>query len=283
MSLVDLTDYTEAWRCNETAGPLVGVNGTDIPEVNTVPDEASGGAVEDPPGNTAFRKQLIPIGVGSPVHHFRKAFSAGDIFDIRGKVSCTMALWVQLGDPAYPFAFSIHGERLNPGGANGQAFWLTVHDSNNSPRFFMLDGLSAFNSKDVHANSSVAVLPVPAWQFIAGGYDAARNKVFCAWGRQAGEFYYDEADGFAAGFGYDGTGTETGFGQFVTAGGGGPLNLDHAIWWKGRAVSQEGLNFLWNDHSGRALSDLVSDLGGDGSVAHNSHGQGGNAHGDGGN
>lgn len=259
MGKIDLTDYTEAWRANEASGNLLGINGDDIPVVGSVGSVV--GHIEDPPGSLLGRGLLRPIGDAGVDAYFARAFAASDIFDIRGQVSCTMAMWFFL--PATntdgPTGFTIH----NPANANGQALQLVNNHFtvgvNPAPLFLMLDGLSAFNALIVQATDAVSP-PADTWQFNAGGYDAARNKIFHFWGRAAGESYYAEADGFAAGFGYTGAaGCQNSFGQYEGPGGGTNIaqRIDQSIWWKGRALNQAELNFLWNNHAGRALDDLV--------------------------
>lgn len=259
---VDLADYSEAFKCNELAAAtgLQGVYGETIPNAGASNvGVGTDGHVEDPAGIFGNREYLAPIG-DAGTRYFSKAFVASSVWDIRGAVSCTMAYWFKLRSTTNggPFGFSIH----NPSNANGQALWLLsrhmTFGANPAPIMFMLDGLSAFNFKTAQASAAVSP-PLNTWQFNAGGYDAARNKVFHFWGRAAGEYYYTEADGFAAGFGFTGAaGCTVGFGQFNDGNGSiREQKLDHAIWWKGRALTESDLVFLWNDHVGRALDNLT--------------------------
>lgn len=262
MADIDLNDYTEAWRCDETSSSaaLTGVNGIDIPISSLTVGVGTDGHIDDPAGTTRSRGNTSPIGDAAQ-QFFETPFVASGPFDIRGQVSCTIAMWFRLSstNTGGPYGFSIH----NPAAANGQALWLLSNHytlgANPAPAMFMLDGLTAFNFKAIQATDAVSPPEDSAtWQFNVGGYDAARNKVFHFWGRGAGERYYAEIDGFAAGFGFTGAaGCDVGFAQFND--GNGTIReqkLDQCMWWKGRALSLQDLDFLWNNHVGRPLNDL---------------------------
>lgn len=263
---IDLTDFSEAYLFNETVGTLaaIGENGDDIPVVAAVTPRTGAGffAVEDPVGVFRSRGFLAAVGDASP-RHFKQPFVASDAFDIRGAVSCTIAQWSNRKAGAGAAnegsnIFTIH----NPAAANGQAiFHIDEHQTfgaNPSPAFFMLDGITPFNFKAVQANPALSVI-AGTWNFFAGGYDAGSNTIFNFWGRQTGESYYATAAGFAAGFGYTGAaGCEVGIGQFAAGPGGiTEVLMDQMMWWGGRALSQTDLDFLWNNHAGRALTDLT--------------------------
>jgi len=181
--------------------------------------------------------------------YFDRAFSSGDQYDIGGQTSCTICGWLKVGETdGQPNYFTIHGAT-----AAAQALMCVPRETNSGgsagPYVGMWDGLSSFNGVEVKANSALTIA-IDTWQFYAAGYDATRNKVFCYWGRAAGERHYNEATGVAAGFGYDGTGSSTSVGRWTGGGTPARLTVDHMIWWKGRALALWELDVMWNNHDG---------------------------------
>ncbi len=256
--MTDLTDYTEAWLMNAADTQTEpGVIAVDFSQTNGL--DSLVGHVEDPASSFLSRGYVSPVGGTTGDVWLFHNNATSDIFDVRGATSMTVAGWCRLkadatGDPHF---LSTHGVSS----ADEQAFeTLMIHNTlgaNPSPSFDMEDGLSAFNRLNVQANDQVT-MAVDVWQFVAGGWNSVTNKIFNFWGRAVGEHYYKEADGFAAGFGYDGT-SETYIGKFTASGGNGisaQAAMDQTMWWNGRALTEDDLVFLWNDHAGRALNNL---------------------------
>lgn len=181
--------------------------------------------------------------------HFKQAFSAGNAWDIRGAVSCTMAAWFNAVNAGQSHVFSID----DAAGANaaGQALVMVLRETNTGvnpgPWVFMGDGLTRFVGASFKVNDAVAIF-TGVLQFFAGGYDAVRNKLFGFWGKAPGESYYREVDGVVGGFGYVGTNTETLVGKFNGEPGTAEMLIDHALWFKGRALTERELGIVWNNH-----------------------------------
>ena len=186
--------------------------------------------------------------------HFTLNFAADNAYDIIGKTPCTWAGWVQVNNAEQSYSFNMH----DPTTAGRQALILIPRETNfeatPGPYVAMADGISSFNWKQMKVQAQTIALNV--WQYMAGGYDAVRNKVFGAWGRSVGEFYYNEIDGFAAGFGYTGTGGTTKVGNWNAEAGTGNIRIDHSLWFNGRALSERELRILWNNHEGLPFDRL---------------------------
>ncbi len=246
MTPYDFSDVTALFDAEEASGSaLLDVSGNenDLPDTLGVPGGITG---------------IIGDGRGdlrSGSEHFTLNFSAGDAWDIRGVTSCTWAGWVKVLNTEQPYFFSIH----DPASESRQALSLIVRslvDTTPGPLVQMADGITSFNTKDVKVNAAVT-LQLDVWQFIAGGYDAVRNKVFGAWGVAPGEFYYNETDGFAAGFGYSGSGAVTRVGHWNAEAGTAEIHIDHSMWFKGRALTQSELAIVWNNHQALPFDQLI--------------------------
>lgn len=238
------TDVDAHYACEGTGALEDSVGSLDIVEQNTVGLLSGGGKFGDARG---------PL---STTNHFRRSWSSGDAFDIRGQTSITVIGWVRLNSLlANDFFFSIY----DASNANGQAFNLYARETSGgaaSPRITMFDGLTIFNSLFVKATTSVAIA-AGEWQFIGGSYDAVENELRCFWGVDPGEYYYDTASGFAAGFGHTTDYQSVNVGRFT--GGGTPVDMDvdHISWWKGRAFQERDFLHHWNDHAGLAFGDFA--------------------------
>ncbi len=188
--------------------------------------------------------------------HFRKAYAAGGPWDIRGLTSCTWCGWYQILDTQQSHAFSID-DRLGSN-AEGQALVLIPRETNTGPEgpwVFMGDGITRWTGASLKIHEATVALNT--WQFFAAGYDAGRNKLFGFWGRAEGESYYNETDGVVGGFGYDGTRSEALIGRFNGGVGTAEINVDHAVWFNGRALTESELKkFFWNNHAGIDFADL---------------------------
>ena len=216
------------------------------------------------------RGDVDPLGAGTS--YFAKGFVAFDAFDIRGKVSCCVAGWFYIpsGIIGNVNFFDIHGEKLNPGGANGQAFitqLLAAGGPTTSPNTFLEDGVTPFSGPSVKADITGIAVVRDTWQFMAGGYDSDRNVGFCFWGRGPGDFHYAEvAAGSvfkAAGFGYTGVGTEASFGEYMF-----PTpqpnaaRFDQTVWFAGTPVPKTfiprlpWIRALWNDGVGTPQAQM---------------------------
>lgn len=249
----DLTDRTAQFAAEGATGTALvdGHNSNDLEDNLSVPGGATG-IIGDARGS-----------VKSGDRHFRKAFSAGNAWDIRGAVSCTMAAWFKPLNLEQQHSFSID----DAAGANaaGQAFVMIARETNSGgnagPWVFMGDGLTRWAGASLKPKDTVT-LTINAWNFFAGGYDAARNKLFGAWGRAEGEFYYKEVTGVVGGFGYVGTNTETLVGKFNGEAGTAESLIDHALWFNGRALDERNLRIVWNNHAGLSFDRLRQSDGG---------------------
>ncbi len=267
----NLQTFTDMWKFNETADvALSGVNGTSIPIFSATIGHSLTGHVEDPSGDFKARGDVDPLGAGTG--YWAKGFVASDAFDIRGKVSCCWAGWfyVPSGITGNVNFLTIHGEKLNPGGASGQALitqLLAAGGGATSPNTFLEDGITPFSGPGIKADSTGLTVPRDTWQFMASGWDAVRNKAFCFWGRGPGDYHYSEVDGgvvFAAtGFGYVGTGTEAGIGEYMfPTPQANAARFDQSVWFKGAAIAQTeiprlpSIRDLWNHHVGTPQANM---------------------------
>lgn len=255
--IIDVSDYTELWKCNEASGALLGVNGYNWAQSGPTLDSVVG-QVEDPVSSILGRGDLQPIGgTSAEIYLYDSTAGDGDLWDVQGAVSCTFAGWLKL-QTAMTHGYW-YGSLYEIAAANKQAFRMAPWSAMN-PIFRMFDGISSFNEKTVRANGA-ETMDTNVWQFVGYGYDAATNKIFCFWGKDVGEYYYNTADGFAAGFGYS---VQTGahLSRFLDGAGQG-INqknyCDQLFWWQGRALTEAELEFLWNDHAGRAADDLIGE------------------------
>lgn len=247
----DFTDRTAQFDAEESAGTELldsSGNGNHLEDNLTVPSVVSG-KIGQARGPTQSLDQ-----------HFRKAFAPGGPWDVRGEVSCCWLGWYMLLNTEQPHGFEI--EDAAGANAEGQALVLTLRDINTGPEgpwCFMGGGVTRW----VGASLKIAEQTVieDTWQFFAAGYDAVRGKLYGAWGRDVGEFYYNETDGPAGGFGYDGTNSETMIGRFNGEAGTAEINVDHSLWFKGRALDEADLRILWNNHAALPFDELIS-LGG---------------------
>jgi len=177
--------------------------------------------------------------------HFTKNFGAGNAWDIRGLVSCTFVGWMKVDIAEQGFGFNIHDATA----AGRQALILipreTNFESTPGPYVAMADGLTSFMWKQLKVNDAVSIT-LGEWFYFAGGYDAVRNKVFGAWGTLAGDFYYNEIDGWVAGFSYTGTGGTTKIGFWNGEAGTSQDNVDHSLWFNGRALTETELEINFN-------------------------------------
>lgn len=265
--MADLTNYTEAWKMNAVAGAAE-------PGVKSVYNWSSTGAagglgssnnghIEDPAGNNKSRGLSEGIGGVSNDRYMHSGTTVqGDIWDIRGATSCTFVGWffVPSGQAEEPMWFTLHEATTAP----FQALWSWCNHptfgATPSPMCGMLDGVNAFNSLFLQANDALPTL-LDVWQFQAFGWNSATNVLFHFWGRAIGEHYYAETPGFAGGFGYNAINANAAMGRFIAAppgdGQDSQMYSDQNVWWNGRALTENDLLYMWNNHAGRTFSDLV--------------------------
>jgi hypothetical protein len=241
----DMTDRTAQFSAEESTGTELtdGFNSNDLEDNLSVPG-GFGGIIGNARGT-----------VKSGDRHFRKAYAADNAWDIRGLTSCTWAAWYYITNAKQHHLFSID----DAAGANaeGQALILVPRETNTPPEgpwCFMGGGVTRWVGASLKI--ATATVTLNSWQFFACGFDAQRVKLFGAWGRSAGEFYYNETDGLAGGFGYDGTNTETMIGKFNGEAGIAESYVAHGIWFNGRALKESDLRILWNDHAALPFDQL---------------------------
>ncbi len=253
---IDLRDFTLGYRCNEASGDLLEINGG-----LTWPVIVGVGSAAGIIGSDQLSRGLTT----SLSNYFDVAFSAGNAFDIRGLTSCTFTGWINIplaNAGGEPWLFGNHAVN-DP---DGQALAIFTREEITggpgggvgAPGISMYDGLTNNNIVFVSASGTLDLLP-DVWHFIAGGWDAVRNKVFIFWGRDASSEFYNEADGFAAGFGYVGAPQTASILRYRQQSTTARSLIDHVMWWKGRALSQDELSFLHNSHLGRDFGNLVDD------------------------
>lgn len=254
-----LENYTEAFPCDETGGTdaLVGVYGYSW-------SHGGGGDVDSQTGKVPDTTPLArgpyePIGAITGNRYHRET-SAGidDIFDIRGVTSFTLTQWVKRY--AGNSLGTTLGSMYDVSSASRQAFTgRTRTNAQNSPSLFMMDGVTAFAGVQVYPNILLA-MPDDEWQFFSYGYDAVRNKIFAGWGRGAGDWQYNEEDGLAAGFLYS-LAPSLHMGYLIPAspftnGSDQRVDVDQVVWYQGQALTEDDLQFIWNNHDARLLSAI---------------------------
>lgn len=194
--------------------------------------------------------------------HFETVYVADNAWDIRGATSCTMAGWFQATNTEQSHVFSI--DDRDGANAAGQAFVMVLRETNTGvnpgPWVFMGDGATRFVGASFKVNDAVSI-STSTWQFFAGGYNATTNKLFGFWGKSAGVSYYKEATGVVGGFGYVGTNTSTLFGKFNGEAGTAEMLVDHCLWWNGRALTEEELGIVWNNHAAISFNELSGSTG----------------------
>lgn len=271
--MIDLSDYTEAWLLQEYSGgpddDAVGELGYDIPRFSGPLFTPVAGHVQEDntgdggPAGKRCRGWFQGITPTTDSAWFVRVPTPSDILDIQGHTSWAFTGWIRVrsGETGEPwFAGNLDP---NTGLASDQAWRILPHHSSfgdGVPAIQFLDGISAWNNTILTPTEAMGVdFPYGEWQFLACGYDGVRKKVWIFWGRDVGESYYNETDGYPAGFGYDGTG-EFWIGKYNNAGGGnnGEFASQQCLWWQNRVVTQADLEFLWNDHVGRAANDLIN-------------------------
>lgn len=249
MASFDFSDYTCGYKMEGITGSIA-------------VDEAGNQDLEDNlsmPGGIVgkFGDARGPSGFNGPC--LQKAFIASSAYDIRGLTDICMAGWYQnnLNLTGNPFSFSIHSGTV----ATGQAFVMQTGAGSgldNTPFMWMADGLTLFNLKTLKFDELVTgIISLDTWYFVAAGWRAATNISYLFWGKAPGEHYYIERDGFAAGFLYTGVGSFTRCGFFSGVGAACAASFDQQLWWNGRALSEEELVILWNNHDGLLFSELV--------------------------
>lgn len=251
---IDLRDFSLGYRCNESSGDLLEINGgLTLTEVLTMGTAAG-----------IVGSDLLSRGPSTSLStFFQTAFSAGNAFDIRGLTSCTFTGWINIpaaNADGEPWVFSNHAVN-DP---DGQSLVIFTREESSgpgggagAPGISMYDGITNNNIVFVSVSGTLDLLP-DVWHFIAGGWDAVRNKVFIFWGRDATSEFYNEADGFIDGFGYVGAPQ---FAQILAQRTGVAASrslIDHVMWWKGRALTELELSFLHNSHKARGFNNLVS-------------------------
>jgi len=249
---IDLRDFSLGYRCDEASGSLLEVNGG-----LSWPVIVSMGTAAGVIGSDKKSRGLST----SLSNYFDVPFSAGNAFDIRGLVSCTFTGWINI--PAAnaggePWVFSNHA--VNDPDGQSLAIFTREEDAGpgggvGAPGISMYDGILNNNVLFVSASTTLDLLP-DVWHFIAGGWDADRNKVFIFWGRDATSEFYNETDGFAAGFGYVGAPQTASILRNRTSATTARSLIDHVIWYR-RALNEEELSFLHNRHAGRDFNNLV--------------------------
>lgn len=263
MASFDFTDRTAQFPADEGTNQILtdtSGSGFFFQDNLGVPDGIAG-HVSDTSDTGASRGSLR-----SNDRHFQAVGSSPQLpWDLRvtgtpgGLVSCTWTGWVYHINAEQGYFWSIH----DPVSAAGQAIIVIGRETNSGgpavPWVAMADGLSLFNFRTVKVTQSHADIALNTWQFVAGGWDAVRNKVFVAWGVQPGEFIYNEADGFAAGFQYTLL-DRTKVGFWNGEPGQAQLYVDHCLWFKGRALSALELEAVWNNHVGIDFNLLTGTL-----------------------
>ena len=265
----DFTDKDATWLCEEA----LGTNDLDAVEGGTKDLTVVGTNALSVTGKfgqaRGFTKAIGEINAS----YFRQDQVSGDaIFDIRGATSITVCGWYSLvntGD-GKPTFFDIHSVAVA-----GQAInsWFK-HDSwanvtlNGVPVMDMEDGLIAFKGLLFSANHD----PTPGvlqneYQFMGITYDAVLNKQRIFWGERGGAFgggqyHFSEMRGFVGGFKYPrqtGSGSPNfqgvGFARFTGGGLPAQANIDHLMYWKGRAFRLNDFLNLWNAGAGLENDD----------------------------
>lgn len=250
---INLADFTLGYRCNEASGSLLEIRGgLSLPVIGSMGTAA--GII----GSDKLARGLST----SETNYFDLAFSAGNAFDIRGVVSITFTGWIKIPSAnagGEPWVFSNHAV----GDAAGQAIALFARAESvgpgggvGAPAVSMYDGITNNNTRSAITSITLDLLP-DVWHFIACGWDSVRNKVFCFWGRDSSSEFYDEVDGFAAGFGYSGAPQTASILRYRDGAAATRSLIDHVMWWKGRALTETELSFLHNGHLGRGFNDLA--------------------------
>ena len=259
---IDLTDFDVGYKCDGTSALIDEASNVNMPEVGTMA-EVTGIVGSD----LKARGFSTPIGAPGADAFFDVAFSAGNAFDIRGVTSISAAMWVFI-NPAHtaaqPWLFANHSV-ADPDGQSIAGFAIdTLHGPGGgvgAPSVSMYDGL--VNNSVINVNVSPNLgLSKGAWHFVAYGWDSVRNKLWIYWGRDAKSNFYNEKDGFAAGFGYVGAPQTASLLKFQDNFGGNTSSLiDHFMWWNGRSLTKTELDFLHNRHLGRNFNDLTGTSG----------------------
>lgn len=248
------TDVASHYPTGPLAGNLIDAEPSpkNIAEVNSVA-VASGGA---PSGNGTYRGPISRAGGASG--WFNTSLQFGSVYDVRGLTSHAMLCWIRLNETvSEPLILSL----WNIVAANHEG-WTLIGNSGAAPRvpaFRQYDGLSQGNFIQVKAATS-GTITATAWHLIGGGFNAVTKKIMCFWGDgDTGATHYQEADGFAAGYGplIDVANVNVGkFSAFDTL----RFDIDLLSHWKRAFDEQDFLNH-WQLGTGLARSEFAVDPG----------------------
>ncbi len=247
------TDVGSHYPCGPGSAGLIDTeNAQNLVEQNSVGVKNDG----SPPGNGDARGPIQRD--GSPGGHFTRGIDFVDsTFDVRGLTSHAMVMWVRLNEPdGQPFAWSV----WNFSAAN-QQYWV-LHaraGASGGPQFGMYDGLTVNNSLAIKASAADVAIDDDSWHMIGGGWDSSTNTMSCFWGDGSdgtgNTTFYQEASGFAAGYGATINCQCNNVGKFSN------LNetefdIDHASHWRGRAFNEDDFQNHWQVGAGLAFADF---------------------------
>ncbi len=269
MTAFDFSDRTAQFDANEATGVALldgSGNGNDLNDVLGVPAN-TGHVVSDGGGARGLLRSAD------------RAFTRGvvnnaDPWDLRvtgtpgGLISVTFTGWVWLDNAEQGHFFRIHSVAL---AGQGCVLYPRETDSGGtaSPAFSMADGIVPFNNRFVKA-TALDTIPLQTWQFVAGGWNAVTNRIFCFWGKSPGTHFYNEEDGFAAGFNYTSNAIDIpGIGFFNAEAGQARMRIDHMLYFKDRALDEAELEIIWNNHVGIDFSQLSGDTEADEATPYN--------------
>ncbi len=210
-----------------------------------------------------FGQARGPIGeAATSLPHFDAvADFDGSQFDVRGLTSISVLMWVRLtANTTETFGWSV----WNGTDAEGQAWVLSPNvilpGPVQGPRFHMYDGLVDFVNIGVYARTSGPVIPINDWHLIGGSWNALTNTLACFFGdgsdSSGNTTDFNTVSGFSAGFGYSANANNA-IGKFRHGGTtAAQMEVDHLLYWKGRAFDEEDFLNHWNSGAGLAFSQF---------------------------
>ncbi len=249
------TDVNLTYACDEGVASSSLLDTTGVPTTLNMIPQSSPAVVADGMFDGAR-------GVVGESVFFSRGVGEDDAYDVGGLISMTMVGWCRVASlNQSPFFWSVH----NTDAANNQAWQLIANQAggagNQVPQFRMLDGLTIFNSLGVKASDTAPDMTVDVWHMIGGGWNKDTNKMACFWGdgndESGNTTYYQEADGFAAGFGLTHTNGMVWAGAFRAGGDNGNfVQIDHVSYWKDRAFNEDDFQNHWQLGAGLAFADF---------------------------
>lgn len=252
------TDVNSTYAAEEATGDLLDATGKPLVLKNLIEVNAPVPSVAD----GMFGKARGPVGEApSSRPHFSSPVQFdGSQFDVRGKISITVLMWIRLSaNTTEIFGWHV----WNDTDAEGQAWILSPNvdlpGPVQGPRFHMYNGIGDFVNIGVYARTVGADISLGDWHLIGGSWDADTNTLACFFGDGSdptGQTYdFNTVAGFADGFGYSAN-ADNAIGKFRHGGvaGADVMEADHLAYWKGRAF--DILDFLnhWNSGNGLAFS-----------------------------